>query len=137
MRKIDKDMFVEFERKVETQGHTAYVAILDFREAVIAWLNPEVWTMTGLIIVGMTRKRLGATAARIEDLVVLAVRSFRNIEDVIDAVTRTALYDRTKCKSKGFATLPGLAAFEPSADGAADFGVLQKRWRRIEGEVDL
>ena len=63
MRKIDKDMFVEFERKVETQGHTAYVAILDFREAVIAWLDPEVWTMTGLIIVGMTRKRLGATAA--------------------------------------------------------------------------
>ena len=127
MRKIDKDMFVEFERKVETQGHTAYVAILDFREAVIAWLDPEVWTMTGLIIVGMTRKRLGATAARIEDLVVLAVRSFRNIEDVIDAVTRTALYDRTKCKSKGFATLPGLAAFEPSADGAADLwmGLLQ------------
>ena len=120
MRKIDKDMFVEFERKVETQGHTAYVAIHDFREAVIAWLNPEVWTMTGLIIVGMTRKRLGATAARIEDLVVLAVRSFRHIGDVIDAVTRTALYDRTKCKSKGFATLPGLAAFDPSADGAAD-----------------
>ena len=50
MRKIDKDMFVEFERKVETQGHTAHVAILDFREAVIAWLDPEVWTMTGLII---------------------------------------------------------------------------------------
>ena len=47
MRKIDKDMFVEFERKVETQGHTAHVAILDFREAVIAWLDPEVWTMTG------------------------------------------------------------------------------------------
>ena len=42
MRKIDKDMFVEFERKVETQGHTAHVAILDFREAVIAWLDPEV-----------------------------------------------------------------------------------------------
>ena len=34
------------------------------REAVIAWLDPEVWTMTGLIIVGMTRKRFGATAAR-------------------------------------------------------------------------
>ena len=50
----------------------------------------------------------------------LAVRSFRHIGDVIDAVTRTALYDRTKCKSKGFATLPGLAAFDPSADGAAD-----------------
>ena len=75
MRKIDKDMFVEFERKVETQGHTAHVAILDFREAVIAWLDPEVWTMTGLIIVGMTRKRFDATAARIEDLVILAVRS--------------------------------------------------------------
>ena len=101
MRKIDKDMFVEFERKVETQGHTAHVAILDFREAVIAWLDPEVWTMTGLIIVGMTRKRFGATAARIEDLVILAVRSFQQIGDVIGAVTRTGLYDRTKCKSKG------------------------------------
>jgi hypothetical protein len=118
MRKIDKDMFVEFERKVETQGHTAHVAILDFREAVIAWLDPEVWTMTGLIIVGMTRKRFGATAARIEDLVILAVRSFQQIGDVIGAVTRTGLYDRTKCKSKGFAELPGLAAFDPSADGA-------------------
>ena len=118
MRKIDKDIFVEFERKVETQGHTAHVAILDFREAVIAWLDPEVWTMTGLIIVGMTRKRFGATAARIEDLVVLAVRSFQQIGEVIGAVTRTGLHDRTKCKSKGFAELPGLAAFDPSADGA-------------------
>ena len=52
MRKIDKDMFVESERKMETQGHTAHVAVLDFRETVIAWLDPEVWTMTGLIIVG-------------------------------------------------------------------------------------
>ena len=41
MRKIDKDMFVEFERKEETQGHTDHVVILDFREAVIAWLDPE------------------------------------------------------------------------------------------------
>ena len=64
---------MEFERKVETQGHTARVTSLDFREAVIAWLGPEVWTMTGLIIVGIIRKRFGATAAGIEDLVVLAL----------------------------------------------------------------
>ena len=60
----------------------------------------------------------GISAARIEDLVVLAVRSFQQIGDVIGAVTHTGMYDRTKCKSKGFSELPGLAAFDPSADGA-------------------
>ena len=118
MLKIDEEMFVEFERKVETQGHTADVAILDFREAVIAWLDLEVWTMTRLVIVVMTRKRFCATAARIEDRAVLVVWSFQHIGDVIGAVTRTWLYDRTKYKSKGFAELPGLAAFDPSADEA-------------------
>ena len=78
MRKIDKDMFMEFERKVETQGHTAHVAILDFREAVIAWLDPEVWTMTGSIIVGMTRKRFGATAAQLPKPIIYPPSLFIN-----------------------------------------------------------
>ena len=76
--------------------------------------------MTGLIIVGMTRKIFGVTAARIEDLVVLAVQSFQQIGEVIGAVTRTGLhvYDMTKCKSKEFVELSELAAFDPSTDGA-------------------
>ena len=119
-RKQNEDTFSMFENSVAQQGYVAAQAIFDFRTTIEAWLMPMIWTMTGMVIVGMTKERNSVTAATIEDLLCLAVREYRDIDATIASVASTGLYDRTKCSSKGFSDLPGLAIFDPSANGSAD-----------------
>ena len=109
-----------FENSVAKQGYVAAQAIFDFRATIEAWLTPMIWTMTGMVIVGMTKERSSVTAATIEDLVCLAVHEYEDIDAVIASVASTGLYDRTKCSSKGFTELPGLVFFDPSANGSAE-----------------
>ena len=108
-RKQNEDTFLAFENGVAKQGYVAAQAIFDFRTTIEAWLTPMIWTMTGMVIVGMTREKNSVAAATIEDLVCLTVHEYENIDAVIASVASTGLYDRTKCSSKGFTELPGLA----------------------------
>ena len=108
-RKQNEDTFLMFENSVAKQGYVAAQAIFDFRATIEAWLTPMIWTMTGMVIVGMTKERNSVAAATIEDLVCLAVHEYEDIDAVIASVASTGLYDRTKCSSKGFTELPGLA----------------------------
>ena len=119
-RKQNEDTFLAFENGVAKQGYVAAQAIFDFRTTIEAWLTPMIWTMTGMVIVGMTKERNSVAAATIEDLVCLAVHEYEDIDAVIASVASTGLYDRTKCSSKGFTELPGLALFDPSANGSAE-----------------
>ena len=119
-RKQNEDTFLAFENSVAKQGYVAAQAIFDFRTTIEAWLTPMIWTMTGMVIVGMTKERNSIAAATIEDLVCLAVHEYEDIDAVIASVASTGLYDRTKCSSKGFTELPGLAFFDPSANGSAE-----------------
>ena len=68
------------------QGYVAAQAIFDFRTTIEAWLTPMIWTMTGIVIIGMTKERNSVAAATIEDLVCLAVHEYKDIDAVMGFV---------------------------------------------------
>ena len=118
------DLAGEFIVAVQNPGSAAHQAILDFSAAVTSWLRPEQYTLTGLLLAGITYNRKTHAAAEAKDLVKIAVRSL-DIEAVITAIERNGHYTRELCGAGNISDDPGFMEFDPAA------GTGQLRWSQM------
>ena len=124
IRQNSPNTVAQLEEDVHCPGVSANGIIQEFLAAVQAWLRPEIHTLCGLLIEGLTRSPESSSAGRTEDLLCIAVDAIAQgkMAEITAEVTRTGMYDRTKCDHDDFLNLPGLALFDPTT------GVGKKAW---------
>jgi hypothetical protein len=107
------DLTAAFLQGISRPGHAARQAIQEFLAAVASWLDPELYTLTGLLLAGLTFDRGQPAAADANDMVRLAVRCYDTLGEKISTLERDGYFDRKWCCSGDISMLPGYTEFNP------------------------
>lgn len=117
------DMFSAFEQDTEQPGLVALQALRDFEEGIHDVWSPSAYTMTGLVMVGMTQDKGSAIASQVEDLLFVAVEKQGQIDDLIAQVRQTGMYDGMDDANED--QLGDISGFEYAAAGSSGL------WRKM------
>ena len=100
------DLTAAFLNGISRPGHAARQAIQEFLAAVASWLDPELYTLIGILLAGLTFDRGQPAAADANDMVRLAVRCYDTLGEKISALERDGYFDRKWCCSGDISMLP-------------------------------
>ena len=100
----------------------ALQALRNFEEGVTDVWAPSSYTMTGLVVVGMTQDKDSAIASQVEDLLFVAIDKQDQIDDLIAQVRKTGMYDGMGDEDDD--QLGDLSGFDYAAAGSS--GLWQK-----------
>ena len=88
------EVFKTFEGNTLQPGFEAQQALRDFRVSMEDWLNPSWYTMTGLVVVGLTADRENAIADQVEELLSIAIGHHEQLDSAIVEMRDTGQFDR-------------------------------------------